>query len=135
VDVYFDETAPRHLTTEEFKKSTAVNSRGIVNSAIVNWLGIVNSVAINCRRVLWSFNGVFQPYNMCEQQFSCYMWQKEWNSSKNEVMMWYEITKIPRQHMGVHAWYIKKGVSLSFFYFKILLRSFGGRIKNTKLQF
>jgi len=48
VVVSSDETAPRHLTAEEFKKLAAVN----------------------CRGVLWPFNGVFQPYNMCEQQFS-----------------------------------------------------------------
>ena len=59
VAVSSDETAPPHLTAEEFKKP-----------AVVNWWGIVNSSAVNCRGVLLSFICVFQPYNMCEHQFS-----------------------------------------------------------------
>jgi hypothetical protein len=59
VAVSSNETAPRHLTAEEFKKSAAVNCRGIVKPAAVNY-----------RRVFQHFICVFQPSYVCEQQFS-----------------------------------------------------------------
>jgi len=38
--------------------------------AAVNCRGIMKAAAVNCRGVFSSFIGVFQPYSMCEQQFS-----------------------------------------------------------------
>jgi len=32
----------------------------------------VKLAAVNSRGVLWSFNGVFQPYNTCEQLISLF---------------------------------------------------------------
>jgi len=46
---------------------TAVNCRGISS---INCQGIVKPAVVNCRRIFSSFNGVFQPYQMCEHQIS-----------------------------------------------------------------
>jgi len=45
----------------------AVNYRGI---SVVNCRGIVKSTIVNYRKIFSSFNDVFQPYQMREQQIS-----------------------------------------------------------------
>jgi len=62
-----NETAPQHLTAEEFKNRLQFTAK--VSSA-VNSREIMQPATVNCRRVFSSFIRVFQPYNMCIHQFS-----------------------------------------------------------------